>query len=250
MAAAPPLGPGSPLLVVARPARLGRPGLRGRRRRPTHPAVAVRRAPAGPGDGRHHGGRPDPGPGRDPTIGERLQDSFVGWRRLAAAARRRRRRPGRPGPVGGPPPGPAGRPGGGLAGGPPRARPCSTPTCGPTTCCLTPTRVVAVDWPWACVGAAWVDLLLLLPSVTMQGGPDPAADLRHPPGGRRRRPVGGHHRPGRLGRLPGRRRPPAGPARSPHPPGLPGRAGRGRPRLAAAADRLALTALGGRPGIG
>jgi aminoglycoside phosphotransferase (APT) family kinase protein len=38
---------------------------------------------------------------------------------------------------------------------------------------LTPTRVVAVDWPWACVGAPWVDLLLLLPSVTMQGGPDP-----------------------------------------------------------------------------
>ena len=38
---------------------------------------------------------------------------------------------------------------------------------------LTPTRVVAVDWPWASVGAAWVDLLLLLPSVTMKGGPDP-----------------------------------------------------------------------------
>lgn len=38
---------------------------------------------------------------------------------------------------------------------------------------LTPTRVVAVDWPYASVGAAWVDLLLLLPSVTMQGGPDP-----------------------------------------------------------------------------
>ena len=33
--------------------------------------------------------------------------------------------------------------------------------------------MVAVDWPWACAGAAWVDLLLLLPSVTMQGGPDP-----------------------------------------------------------------------------
>jgi hypothetical protein len=33
--------------------------------------------------------------------------------------------------------------------------------------------VVAVDWPWACVGAAWVDLLVLLPSVAMQGGPDP-----------------------------------------------------------------------------
>ena len=38
---------------------------------------------------------------------------------------------------------------------------------------LTPTRVVAVDWPYASVGAAWVDLALLLPSVTMQGGPDP-----------------------------------------------------------------------------
>lgn len=38
---------------------------------------------------------------------------------------------------------------------------------------LTPTRVVVVDWPWACVGAAWVDLLFMLPSVAMQGGPDP-----------------------------------------------------------------------------
>jgi len=38
---------------------------------------------------------------------------------------------------------------------------------------LTPARVVAVDWPYASAGAAWVDLLLLLPSVTMQGGPDP-----------------------------------------------------------------------------
>ena len=38
---------------------------------------------------------------------------------------------------------------------------------------LTPTRVVAVDWPSACAGAAWVDLLLLLPSVAMQGGPAP-----------------------------------------------------------------------------
>ena len=30
-----------------------------------------------------------------------------------------------------------------------------------------------VDWPHACVGAAWLDLLLLLPSVAMQGGPPP-----------------------------------------------------------------------------
>jgi len=38
---------------------------------------------------------------------------------------------------------------------------------------LTPTRVVVVDWPWACVGAPWLDLLAMLPSVKMQGGPDP-----------------------------------------------------------------------------
>lgn len=33
--------------------------------------------------------------------------------------------------------------------------------------------VVFVDWPHACVGAHWIDLLGLLPSVGMQGGPDP-----------------------------------------------------------------------------
>lgn len=30
-----------------------------------------------------------------------------------------------------------------------------------------------VDWPWACVGAAWVDVVGFAPSVTMQGGPPP-----------------------------------------------------------------------------
>jgi aminoglycoside phosphotransferase (APT) family kinase protein len=38
---------------------------------------------------------------------------------------------------------------------------------------LTPDRVVFVDWPHACVGAAWIDLALFLPSVAMQGGPRP-----------------------------------------------------------------------------
>jgi aminoglycoside phosphotransferase (APT) family kinase protein len=38
---------------------------------------------------------------------------------------------------------------------------------------LAPDRVVFVDWPHACVGAGWVDLLALLPSVAMQGGPHP-----------------------------------------------------------------------------
>jgi aminoglycoside phosphotransferase (APT) family kinase protein len=38
---------------------------------------------------------------------------------------------------------------------------------------LTADRVVFVDWPHACVGAEWLDLLLLLPSAAMQGGPPP-----------------------------------------------------------------------------
>ena len=31
-----------------------------------------------------------------------------------------------------------------------------------------------VDWPWACRGAAFTDLVLFAPSVAMQGGPQPA----------------------------------------------------------------------------
>jgi len=38
---------------------------------------------------------------------------------------------------------------------------------------LTPSRVVVVDWPWASIGAAWVDLLVLLPSIAGQGGSQP-----------------------------------------------------------------------------
>lgn len=38
---------------------------------------------------------------------------------------------------------------------------------------LTPRRVFFVDWPWASRGAAWVDLVFMLPSVAMQGGPNP-----------------------------------------------------------------------------
>lgn len=33
--------------------------------------------------------------------------------------------------------------------------------------------VVLVDWPWACTGAAFVELVLFLPSVGLGGGPDP-----------------------------------------------------------------------------
>jgi hypothetical protein len=35
-------------------------------------------------------------------------------------------------------------------------------------------RVLFVDWPQAAVGAPWVDLLCMLPSVALQRGPDPA----------------------------------------------------------------------------
>lgn len=42
---------------------------------------------------------------------------------------------------------------------------------------LTGDGVVVVDWPHACRGAAFVDLVGFAPSVTMQGGPEPAALL-------------------------------------------------------------------------
>jgi hypothetical protein len=38
---------------------------------------------------------------------------------------------------------------------------------------LTPTTVFFVGWPWASRGAAWIDLLFMLPSVAMQRGPQP-----------------------------------------------------------------------------
>ena len=38
---------------------------------------------------------------------------------------------------------------------------------------ITEARVVLVDWPHARVGAPWLDLLFFLPSVAMQGGPEP-----------------------------------------------------------------------------
>jgi aminoglycoside phosphotransferase (APT) family kinase protein len=38
---------------------------------------------------------------------------------------------------------------------------------------ITKDRVFFADWPSACLGAKWVDLLIFLPSVAMQGGPHP-----------------------------------------------------------------------------
>ncbi|MEV0581608.1 aminoglycoside phosphotransferase family protein [Nonomuraea sp. NPDC050310] len=45
---------------------------------------------------------------------------------------------------------------------------------------LTDDRVYLVDWPYACVGAAWFDWLCMLPSVRMQGGPPPQDLLPDP----------------------------------------------------------------------
>jgi aminoglycoside phosphotransferase (APT) family kinase protein len=47
---------------------------------------------------------------------------------------------------------------------------------------LTPDRVWVVDWPHACVGAAWFDLVCFAPSVAMQGGPAPEALVSMLPG--------------------------------------------------------------------
>jgi Ser/Thr protein kinase RdoA (MazF antagonist) len=38
---------------------------------------------------------------------------------------------------------------------------------------LTSGGGVVVDWPHACIGAAWIDLLAALPSIAMHGGGDP-----------------------------------------------------------------------------
>jgi Phosphotransferase enzyme family len=46
---------------------------------------------------------------------------------------------------------------------------------------LTPDRVVFVDWPWACLAKPWLDLIALLPSVALNGGPPPEQVLASHP---------------------------------------------------------------------
>jgi hypothetical protein len=53
---------------------------------------------------------------------------------------------------------------------------------------LTDSCVVFVDWPHARVGAPWVDLVFFLPSVAMQGGPDPDSVFWSHPSARRAEP--------------------------------------------------------------
>jgi aminoglycoside phosphotransferase (APT) family kinase protein len=42
---------------------------------------------------------------------------------------------------------------------------------------IAESRVYVVDWPSACIGAAWADWVAMIPSVVMQGGPSPQAVL-------------------------------------------------------------------------
>jgi hypothetical protein len=44
---------------------------------------------------------------------------------------------------------------------------------------ITDDGVVFVDWPHACTGVPWFDVVAFAPSVAMQGGPDPEWVLRH-----------------------------------------------------------------------
>lgn len=93
-------------------------------------------------------------------------------------------------------------------------------------------RVVVVDWPHACRGAAFVDLVCFAPSVAMQGGPEPAELLARTGAGAERQP-GIRGRGGlRSGRLLHRGLAAAAATRAAHTAHVPGRAGRGHPPLA------------------
>ncbi len=54
---------------------------------------------------------------------------------------------------------------------------------------LTPDRVMVVDWAHARIGAPWLDIVLMAPSVAMQGGPDPDALIARHPAARAASPV-------------------------------------------------------------
>ncbi|MCX4798512.1 aminoglycoside phosphotransferase family protein [Streptomyces sp. NBC_01242] len=55
---------------------------------------------------------------------------------------------------------------------------------------LTDERVVFVDWPHALKAAPWFDLLVMLPCVAAQGGPDPETVFTSHPLGRNADPAG------------------------------------------------------------
>jgi hypothetical protein len=143
-----------------------------------------------------------PAPLPAPAVADRLGDGFTGWRRLAAEPD-----PGRAGAAG--VRGVRGDQAGGDQAGAGRDRPALDPWARAhldglaelesgwaaaargtslvhsdlraDNILLTADRVVFVDWPWACQAAPWLDLVLMLPSVALAGGPPPGEILAgHP----------------------------------------------------------------------
>jgi aminoglycoside phosphotransferase (APT) family kinase protein len=53
---------------------------------------------------------------------------------------------------------------------------------------LTADRVIFVDWPWACLAPPWFDLVTMLPSLVLDGGPEPETVLAGHPLARRADP--------------------------------------------------------------
>jgi hypothetical protein len=148
-----------------------------------------------------------PAPLPAPAVADRLGDSFTGWRRLAAERDPSRARPGGASWARG------NQAGGNQAGGNQAGASPEQPALDPwarahldglaglesgwadaargaslvhsdlraDNILLTAQRVVFVDWPWACQAAPWLDLVLMLPSVALAGGPPPGEILAaHP----------------------------------------------------------------------
>ncbi|WP_234332008.1 phosphotransferase [Streptomyces sp. NRRL F-5650] len=113
----------------------------------------------------------DPSPVEVPTVADRFGEEFQGWRQLAAAfaegvddlawlpswaQRNVRRLADREAAWS------IAAAGGALIHGDLRA----------DNVLLTDDRVAFVDWPWAAIGASWIDIVLMGPSVIMQDTPD------------------------------------------------------------------------------
>jgi hypothetical protein len=129
----------------------------------------------------------DPSPIAVPPIGVRLGPAFTGWRQVQAAAEV----PALASVLSGEAGRWAGRQLGRLAD---LERDWADAAAGTSlvhgdlradNLLLTGDRVVVVDWPWASIGASWVDVVLLAPSVAMQGGPEPDVLMRRSQAGGR-----------------------------------------------------------------
>ena len=103
---------------------------------------------------------------------------------------------------------------------------------------LTPDRVHFVDWPWAAIGARWLDVVAMLPSVAMQGGPLPEDIWDAHPSARRRGRRRGRLLPRRIRRHAHDRRDAARSTGVADVARVPGRSGPARSRVAGPPSRL------------